>query len=211
MTPRRKQCLEPFFTTKGERGTGMGLAMVYGMARRHSAELQIDSNPGAGTTMRLLFASATSLAAEARHINQLPALRPLRILLVDDDPLIIAALREALQHDGHQVITADGGQAGIDTFHTTRAGSQQPALDVVITDLGMPYVDGRRVAAAIKAGAPELPVIMLTGWGQRLLDDGATPAHVDRVLSKPPRLDQLRRTLVELLSPASSPRQPEQP
>jgi CheY-like chemotaxis protein len=69
----------------------------------------------------------------------------------------------------------------------------------VITDLGMPYVDGRRVAAAAKSLRQPPPVIMLTGWGQRLIDEGDIPPHVDRVLGKPPRLAQLRATLGELV------------
>ena len=72
---------------------------------------------------------------------------------------------------------------------------------MVITDLGMPRVDGRRVAAAIKAMSAKTPIILLTGWGQRLLDEQNLPDHVDRVLSKPPRLNQLRAALVELLNP----------
>jgi CheY-like chemotaxis protein len=68
----------------------------------------------------------------------------------------------------------------------------------VITDLGMPHVDGRRVAAAVKTTSPSTPVIMLTGWGQRLVAEKDIPQHVDRVLNKPPRLQELRATLAEL-------------
>jgi CheY-like chemotaxis protein len=69
----------------------------------------------------------------------------------------------------------------------------------VITDLGMPYVDGRKVATAIKAASPSTPVILLTGWGQRLVSEDDIPAHVDRVLSKPPKL---REALVQHCGPA---------
>jgi PAS domain S-box-containing protein len=207
--PTRRQCLEPFFTTKGERGTGMGLAMVYGMTQRHKAEFQIDSSPGSGTIMRCIF-SAGSIAVDAVDRRRVaPPAAPLSILLVDDDPLIIEAMQEILGRDGHRITAVDGGQAGIDAF--TRALAQRNSggagIDVVITDLGMPHIDGRRVAAAIKALSPTVPVIMLTGWGQRLLDDGAVPPFVDRVLSKPPKLDELRRTLTELTthSHAASP------
>jgi signal transduction histidine kinase/ActR/RegA family two-component response regulator/HAMP domain-containing protein len=192
----RRRCLEPFFTTKGERGTGMGLAMVYGMAQRHRAELEIDSAPGEGTTVRLVFPAAPS--TEEETIKQLalglPA-RPMRILIVDDDPIIIESLRETLRGDGHRVTAADGGQSGIDAFEAALAKGE--AFELVITDLGMPYVDGRRVAAAIKAGAPQTPVILLTGWGERLMADNQVPPHVDRVLNKPPRLKELRAALGE--------------
>ena len=68
-------------------------------------------------------------------------------------------------------------------------------FDVVISDLGMPYVDGRKVASAVKILSPSTPVILLTGWGERLMAEGDLPAHVDRVLGKPPKLHQLREAL----------------
>jgi len=194
----RRRCLEPFFTTKGERGTGMGLAMVYGMAKRHAAELEIDSAPGRGTTVRIVFPVAPRSAEESeRQLALGLAVRPLRILIVDDDPLIIESLRETLRGDGHRVTAADGGQAGIDAFEAAR-GRNEP-FELVITDLGMPHIDGRRVAAAIKASSPNTPVALLTGWGQRLTAENQVPPHVDRVLNKPPRLRELRAALAELV------------
>jgi CheY-like chemotaxis protein len=71
-------------------------------------------------------------------------------------------------------------------------------FSIVITDLGMPHVDGRKVAAAIKRASPGTPVVLLTGWGERLLTEGHSIAHVDRVLGKPPRLRDLRQVLAEL-------------
>ncbi|MDE2450747.1 MAG: response regulator [Gammaproteobacteria bacterium] len=193
----RRRCLEPFFTTKGERGTGMGLAMVYGMTQRHRAELEIDSAPGKGTTVRLVFPAATSSADETgkQLVLGLP-LRPLRVLIVDDDPLIIESLRETLRGDGHHVTAAEGGQAGIDAFEAARARGEP--FELVITDLGMPYIDGRRVSATIKSASPHTPVVLLTGWGQRLTAENQVPPHVDRVLNKPPRLLELRAALAEL-------------
>jgi CheY-like chemotaxis protein len=122
----------------------------------------------------------------------------LNILLVDDDPLLIKSLQDILGSDGHAVTSADGGQSGIASFLSSQAAGQP--FDVVITDLGMPYVDGRKVADAIKTASPLTPVILLTGWGKRLLADNDIPPNVDRVLSKPPRLAELRRTLAELVA-----------
>lgn len=189
----RRRCMEPFFTTKGERGTGLGLAMVFGMMQRHSADLEIDSIPGKGTTMRLLFALPSIMAEENVAQSQRKALRPMRLLLIDDDPVLIKSLRDALESDRHAVVTAYGGKDGIIAFQNSINGNQR--FDAVITDLGMPYVDGRKVAAEIKALSPETPVLMLTGWGQRLVADGDIPPHVDRVLSKPPRLQHIREAL----------------
>jgi CheY-like chemotaxis protein len=193
----RRRCLEPFYTTKGERGTGLGLAMVYGMIQRHSAELEIESALGQGTTMRLVFAAASASTADTTRVMPLPAAsRPLRILLVDDDPMLIRSLQDTLQEDGHVITATHGGQAGIEAFTSALKAGER--FDLTITDLGMPYVDGRKVAAAIKALSPLTPVIMLTGWGQRMIAENETPAHVDKVLSKPPRLQELRTAFVEL-------------
>ncbi|HZO22682.1 MAG TPA: ATP-binding protein [Steroidobacteraceae bacterium] len=195
----RRRCLEPFYTTKGERGTGLGLAMVYGMARRHSAELEIESTPNAGTAVRLIF-PLSSPAPDGEHeqrVADAPA-RAMRLLLVDDDPLLIRSLRDALEADGHEVVTADGGQRGIDTFTAAlRAGRP---FDLVITDLGMPYVDGRKVSAAIKALAPPTPIVLLTGWGRHMPLEGEPAPQVDYILSKPPKLAELRQTLAECAS-----------
>ncbi len=193
----RRRCLEPFFTTKGERGTGLGLAMVYGMVQRHRAQIEIDSTRGQGTTMRLIFPVAeTPAAAPVSMPNAVPELPPLRLLIVDDDPLLIRSLRDTLEGDGHTVTAADGGQAGIDAFQA--ALDRGEPFDAAITDLGMPYVDGRKVAAAIKASSPDTPVLMLTGWGQRLVAEGDVPPHVDHVLSKPPKLREIREALAAL-------------
>jgi PAS domain S-box-containing protein len=197
----RSRCLEPFFTTKGERGTGLGLAMVYGMVQRHSAELEINSEAGAGTTVRLIFPiAATSVSAAGA--SEVRPLGRLHILLVDDDPLILQSLQDALKRDGHLIGVADGGQAGIDAFSVAHQGGTP--FDIVITDLGMPYVDGRTVATAIKSRAPAVPVVLLTGWGYRLQAEDDVPQHVDCVLSKPPKLHELRAALAELVGERTS-------
>jgi len=193
----RRRCLEPFFTTKGERGTGLGLAMVYGTMQRHSADIEIESAVGKGTTVRFSFLVPTTPAIGAASTTAPSAIPPLRILVVDDDPLLLKSLRDTLEADGHSVTTADGGQAGIDAFLAALA--QGDAYPVVITDLGMPYVDGRKVCSTVKTAAPDTCVLLLTGWGQRLVADGDIPPHLDRVLSKPPKLRDLRDVLAGCL------------
>jgi PAS domain S-box-containing protein len=188
----RRRCFEPFFTTKGERGTGLGLAMVYGTVRRHGAEVEIESSPGQGTTMRLTFPAAVEGGAEARAEEVQPS-RPLRLLVVDDDPLLLRSIREVLEADGHQVTCADGGRGGLEALRSARERAEP--FDAVVTDLGMPYVDGRKVAAAAKEGGAPIPVVMLTGWGQRLTAEDDIPPHVDTLLSKPPKIRDLRRAL----------------
>ncbi len=196
----QRRCLEPFFTTKGERGTGLGLAMVYGVMRRHNSDIEMESAIGQGTTVRLRFPAPATTAADAAPAAAVAMPPRLRILSVDDDPLLIKSLRDALEADGHAVVTANGGQAGIDAFRAAEERDEHFA--VVITDLGMPYVDGRKVATAIKNDSPSTPVILLTGWGQRLVAEGDIPPHVDRVLNKPPKLSELRAALAEFAGSA---------
>jgi len=199
----RRRCLEPFFTTKGERGTGLGLAMVYGVAQRHNAEVGIDSTIGRGTSVQLRFPLPTTPAEPLQPAGLVYAVPSrLRVLIVDDDPLLTKSLSDILEAEGHSIVTANGGQAGIDTFH--EALRQNNSFAVVITDLGMPYIDGRKVASAVKVASPSTPVILLTGWGQRLATEGDIPAHVDRILSKPPKLFALREALAHCCRPASS-------
>jgi nitrogen-specific signal transduction histidine kinase/ActR/RegA family two-component response regulator len=207
----RRRCLEPFFTTKGERGTGLGLAMVYGIAQRQNAEVEIDSEIGKGTTVRLNFPlPVDSHVAPSLPENTCVTSTRLRILVVDDDPLIVKSLRDSLEADGHTVTTANGGEEGIDVLQAAAEDNERFA--VVITDLGMPKVDGRKVANAVKKAAPDTGVILLTGWGQRLQDEQDMPPNVDRVLNKPPSLNLLRKALAELtqaeLTPAELTRAP---
>jgi signal transduction histidine kinase/CheY-like chemotaxis protein len=195
----RRRCLEPFYTTKGERGTGLGLAMVYGMIQRHSAELEIDSAVGKGTTVRLNFpASSSSVIVTPKTKVTAAVKRRLRILLVDDDPLLIKSLQDTLQEDGHMITATHGGREGIEAF--TAASKRGECFDIVVTDLGMPHVDGRKVATSVKGISPTTPVVLLTGWGQRLIATNDAPAHVDKVLAKPPRLHELRAALAELVA-----------
>jgi len=190
----KRRCLELYFTTKGAQGTGLGLPMVYGTVERHGGELEIVSEIGRGTTVQLRFAAAAELPAAGDAFRDVPdpAAR-LHVLVIDDDPVVLESLRTTLELEGHSTAVADGGQAGIDVFQAGLA--QGRPFSVVITDLGMPAVDGRRVAAAVKASSGSTPVILLTGWGHEVQGTGVLPAHIDRVMSKPPRLVELRAIL----------------
>ncbi|HSS15326.1 MAG TPA: PAS domain S-box protein, partial [Rhizomicrobium sp.] len=185
----RRRSLEPFFTTKGERGTGLGLAMVYGTAQRHKAALDIDSTPGKGTCVRLEFAVAEAKAEQPRAVK-VTEISPLRLLLVDDDPAVLESTQLVLELDGHKVVAVDGGQAGIDALRAAKHAGEP--FDVMVTDLGMPYVDGNQVARAAKELSPSTTVVLLTGWGRKMGDDDGQPTNVDHVLPKPLDLDELR-------------------
>lgn len=192
----RQRCFEPFFSTKGKRGTGLGLAMVYGVMERHEGKIEVDSEENRGTTVRLIFPvikieEDTSNGAD----DTVPG--PFRILCVDDEPPVRELIREMLERDGHKIEVAEGGQAGIEAFRAALKRNQP--FDAVITDLGMPYVDGREVAATIKRESPSTPVIMLTGWGAFMKKDDSTPSEVDGILSKPPHLAEVRAILRKIV------------
>ena len=194
----RRRCLEPFFTTKGERGTGLGLAMVYGMVQRHSAALEIDSKPGAGTTIRLLFPVGAAASASAAPVLR----RRRRPQLAHTDRGRRSGVDRIVARDASRGrASGDRGRRRPGRHRCLRnARRTAEPFDIVITDLGMPYVDGRQVVASVRAAAPDTPIIMLTGWGQRLQSDNEQTPQVDRLLSKPPRLQELRKALAELTS-----------
>ena len=127
---------------------------------------------------------------------------PIRILLVDDDPLFTKAMVDTLQGEGHQVTAASNGQAGIETFQAALTGGNPFTL--VITDLGMSPVDGRQVITTVKTISPTTPVILLTGWGEWFETTGGTPLKVDSILAKPPKLRELRDALARCLEPGQA-------
>jgi CheY-like chemotaxis protein len=192
----RKRCLEPFFSTKGKRGTGLGLAMVYGVMQRHEGGIEIESEPGQGTLFRLIFPVRSILNATGEEDNRSALPEPMQILCIDDEPLLRELIKEILERDGHSVEVSDCGQSGLDAFRLARERGRP--FDVVFTDLGMPYLDGKQVARLLKHESPGTPVVMLTGWGAFMKEDGDAPAQVDGVLSKPPRSREIRETLCRL-------------
>jgi CheY-like chemotaxis protein len=117
-------------------------------------------------------------------------------LCVDDEPLLREMMKQILENGGHAVELADGGEAGLATFLAAR--ERKEPFDVVITDLGMPYLDGRQLSRALKDECPETPIIMLTGWGTIMKEDGDMPAQVDGVLSKPPKISELYAMLAKV-------------
>ena len=110
---------------------------------------------------------------------------------------MLDSLREALEADDHVIVTAQDAREGVAAF--LAAQTAEP-FGVVITDLGMPHLDGCGVTKAIKEASPRTPVILLTGWGARLGPDAEVPAQVDRVLGKPVKLRELRAALAECCS-----------
>ena len=185
----RQRCLEPFFSTKGERGTGLGLSMVYGIVKRHEGDVEIDTALGRGTTFRIrlplrpehIFVAGTTTG------SQEPA-RPLRILLVDDEPQVSLVMQEFLRGDGHTVETAGDGREGFEKFQVGK-------YDIAVLDRAMPGMNGDQLAAAIKSIAPEVVVVLLTGFGAMMAAAGEKPAGVDYIVSKPITINEFRAAI----------------
>lgn len=187
----RRRCFEPFFSTKGKQGTGLGLATVYGTVQRHQGSIEVESSVGKGTTFRL----ALPIPLQApEFVAQMTAqsLLPLHILVVDDDPIVRDVIIEYLQHEKHSTEIAANGWEGLEKF---RAGH----FDLVITDRAMPKLNGDGLAAAIKEVRIDTPVILLTGFGEFMNAVGDLPLGVDCVMRKPFTLNTLQQTIANVM------------
>ncbi len=182
-----RRALEPFFTTKGDRGTGLGLPMVQQVMQRHSGTISIFSGKEKGTTVRLVFPLAASTTASKPKISEEPTDSPkLKILVVDDEPMLRMVVQEMLESEGHAVEVAPGGPKA-STLIEQRYKSGEP-FDVVVSDIEMPVLNGRMLADFIEIESPETEVILMTGWADSQIDVDTISTRVVGVLSKPPRL-----------------------
>jgi signal transduction histidine kinase len=191
-----KRATEPFFTTKGAgKGTGLGLSMVHGVAAQSGGAMRITSRPGDGTTVELwLPLSETALVASTTQATALygSAGRPCRVMVVDDDPLVVASTAAMLEDIGHTVTEALSGARALDML---RLGTK---VDVVVTDHAMPGMTGAELARQIRQRWPELPVILATGYAE--LPNGEEPG-LPR-LSKPYLQDELAAQIGRVMSAA---------
>ena len=180
MTPAvRRRIFDPFFTTKGPQGTGLGLAMTYGIISRHRARIEAESQEGHGSTFRLIFAPATVEASAASPREEPPVdAPPLTCLVVDDEETVGTLLGDILESGGHRAVVCVDGADAVARFRSER-------YDVVFTDLAMPGLSGWHVARAVKAIEPEVPVFIVTGFGVELSPEDSRANGVDAVLVKP--------------------------
>ena len=182
----RQRCFEPFFTTKGESGTGLGLASVYGIIQRHGGEISIHSEVGKGTTFSIRLPVHTVQLASLRRakLPVISKIRPLHVLVVEDDPLVRGIEVEYMVSDGHTVETAADGGEGLSKF---RAGR----FDLVLVDRAMPVVNGDQLIQAIKELNPDMPVILVTGFTD-IWEDDHKERQANLILPKPFSHDNLR-------------------
>jgi signal transduction histidine kinase len=190
----RRRALEPFFTTKGPGGVGLGLSVAHGILQRHRGDLQIESTAGQGTTVTFRLPSAAPPAAS--ETPQPPAITPRRILLIEDEAAVRDALADALSAHGHTIVPCDGGRDGLARLE---AGER---VDLVLSDLGMPDLTGWDVARVVRERWPGVPVALITGWGPK---PEATPAQlecVEFVLAKPFAVETLLLAIEKVPRPA---------
>jgi CheY-like chemotaxis protein len=126
--------------------------------------------------------------------------RSVHILCIDDDAQVREFMAQSLKRFEHRVMVAPGGQRGLEMFRTATQNNQP--YELVITDLGMPDLDGHRVARAIKAESPHTPVIMMTGWST-FIDDNEESPTVDAVVNKPPRMQELNDLVLRMATPVA--------
>jgi CheY-like chemotaxis protein/two-component sensor histidine kinase len=191
---------EPFFTTKGVgKGTGLGLSMVHGLAAQSGGRLVIKSKPGEGATVEIWLPAAGAgarapTAERATDVGFSAQLRPLTVLAVDDDALVLINTAALLEDLGHQVVCARSGKEAL------QALQQHPEVDLVVTDHVMPRMTGLQLRDEIGKTRPELPVLIATGYAE-MPDDAAADA---RRIAKP----FTQRELAEAVFDATLPRAP---
>ncbi|HEY0583478.1 MAG TPA: PAS domain S-box protein, partial [Chloroflexota bacterium] len=187
----QSKAFEPFFTTKGERGTGLGLAQVFGIVEEHLGQVALDSTVGRGTTVRLRLpvADSSDLNATGARGSAGDACPSLRVLAVDDEPLLARMVVAMLSRDGHIVESALSGEQAL-----VMLGDGQ--FDLVITDLGLGHgLNGWDLTRSIKDSWPSTGVILATGWGAAIDPESIAARGAEAVVTKPYRLAELRRVV----------------
>jgi signal transduction histidine kinase/ActR/RegA family two-component response regulator len=182
-----KQVFEPCFTTKGARGYGFGLSTCWSIARRLGGEVTVDSSPGRGSTFTLWLPLAPQVSTPAATAS--PGGRDrAHVLVIDDDAAVLEVIGELLDAIGHRCDTYVDAAEGLRAFDGGR-------YDVVISDLGMPGLTGNDVARSVVERRPEIPVILLTGWGSDVELEPDVATMVADVLAKPVTLQVLESAL----------------
>lgn len=208
MPPEVKTRLfNPFFTTKGKAGTGMGLAVSFGIIRRHDGSIEVDSEPGRGTTFRISLPRAnTSGQRDAERDSRTSAMSDenskVRVLIVDDEAAVREVLIDALQAEGCEVLAAESGETGLQVFYENYG-----KLDAVFTDIRMEEMSGLDLISAIRKQSQTIPVAIVSSWADALSWQARNATKADWVLSKPfdiNRISEIAQELAQLKRSAAS-------
>jgi signal transduction histidine kinase len=191
----RARIFEPFFSTKGEQGTGLGLAVSLGIIQGHGGQIEVESEPGVGT--RFVIRLPVRISEQAGKPGKKPraqTIQPCHILFVESEAMIRDATVRLLMRWGHKVAQAADGREALATF-------APDTFDLVISDLGMPDMNGWELLGQIKQCDPRVPTVLITGWGRQFGEDEARERGVNFVIEKPFDQDDLRDILAEALGP----------
>ena len=184
----RQRIFEPLYTTKGERGTGMGLAVSYGIIQEHEGSISVSSQPSEGTAFRILFPPAEEARQERVAAAKAEPTKSARVLVVDDEEMVRNILHKLLSLKGHEVTVVSSGPEALDVL-------EKEEFDVIFTDLGMPEMNGRQFARAVRNRFRDLPVVLLSGDTNL----GEPGEDVTVVLAKPVKIEKLDSTIQRLL------------
>ncbi|HWR83286.1 MAG TPA: response regulator [Candidatus Deferrimicrobium sp.] len=187
----RPRVFYPFFSTKNERGAGLGLAIVHGIMARHGGKVSFECGPENGTVFRLAFPRPAKEDEISEITGRTSSTDKLNILVVDDDEQIREVLTDMLTIEGHRVSACPDGYAAL------KALSEQP-FDLLITDLGMPGLSGIELAGQVHTMLPHMQIAMITGWGTQLSRQEVLACGIKSVLSKPFHLKEIKALVQEL-------------
>ena len=193
----KARAFEPFFTTKPKgSGTGLGLSMVHSIVTAHEGAVDIQSEPGHGTTVRCFFPALGELAGEAEALaREVPQGHGERVLLVEDEPSLAAMGKRRLDALGYRATVETDPERALATFRAAPGD-----FDLVLTDYLMPGMVGLDVARAVHDLRPDLPIVLLTGFIEDLPDETIRAAGVRRLVSKPVTLQELAAALRDALA-----------
>ncbi len=189
-----EKIFSPFFSTKGSRGTGLGLSVSAGILKRHGGDLRVASVPGRGTTFTVDLPAASGPVERPQEaaLPDFERTESARILVVDDERDVREALADILRLHRHVVDEAPDGAAALDLASRTR-------YDLIVSDLGMPGMSGIEFLRRARGVQPDAATMLVTGWGQHLEPGRAREEGIDRILSKPVSLAELLRSVAEVL------------
>lgn len=180
----REKIFEPFFSTKGAHGTGLGLSVSYSIIERHGGSISVDSEPDRGTTFTIDLPAFETGAPESTQQSGFHQSPSLSILVVDDEPAVRETLADMLSVLNHRVVVADGGRHALQEM-------AHGSFDLVFTDLAMPEMDGWETAREIRKRWPETNIMLVTGYGTGTLPPPGETDLVDGVVGKPFNFDQV--------------------